>query len=87
LASVTAIRSEASRVALIGRSLTSWRRRMCAYIYEMLSTKSEVFGKQDLQCFFLGSAPMHKWFRELEYFHPGHSFHRPPLREVVEALL
>jgi hypothetical protein len=60
---------------------------MCAYIYEMLSTKSEGFGKQDLQCFFLGSAPMHKWVIELEYFHPGHSFHRPLLQESVEALL
>jgi hypothetical protein len=60
---------------------------MCAYVYETLSTKSEGFGKQNLQCFFLGSTTLPKWFKELEYFHLGHSLHSPPLRESVEALL
>jgi hypothetical protein len=82
LASVTAKRCEASRVALIGRGLNSWRRRMCAYVYETLSAKSEGFGKQNLQCFFLGSTPLPKWFKELEYFTQATAFAAPLFERV-----
>ncbi len=74
-------RCEASRVALIGRGLNSWRRRMCAYVYEMLSEKSDGFGKPNLQYFFLGSTPLLSCLESWSIFPQARAFTASSSRE------